>query len=462
MSEAISPEIKALLEAKDKQIAELERLVQMLTVRVQELERRLGLNSQNSSKPPSGDGLKKPPKPPSLREKSGKASGGQRGHKGDTLKQVAQPDEIVTHEIKTCPHCATDLTQQVVTDVRRRQVFDIPEPKILVTEHQAQIKNCPCCAAKVIAAFPPEVMAPVQYGARVRGLSVYLHEQQLIPEDRLVVLFQDVFDLSVSAATLVNYSATFAQTITPLTGKIEQTLQSATVKNLDESGLRVAAKLHWMHVMSNDQWTHYRISPKRGDLPQGLSGHVVHDHFKPYYTLAGVTHALCGAHHLRELKGIAEIEKEAWAKQMARLLKLACHCVNHKRMPATRVARITRCYDTIVAQGLTFHEQQPPLTSGRRGRKKRRPGHNLLIRLRDYKHDALRFLINSDVPFTNNQAEQDIRMIKVKQKISGGFRTLSGAEIFASVRSFLSTMRKQRVNLFRAILNPYAHCAWAV
>lgn len=460
MTHEISPEIRRLLEEKDKQIAELTALVLKLSARVEELERQLGKNSQNSSKPPSSDGLKKKPMPQSLREKSGKVSGGQAGHKGDTLKQVALADEVVTHEMKMCPRCALDLTEEAVAGIRKRQVFDIPKPQLWVTEHQVQIKCCPACAATVTASFPAQVTAPVQYGSRIKALSVYLHQQQMIPEDRLADLFQDVFALPISTATLTNYSSAFAQKITPLTEQIWETLRTAAVKNLDESGLRVEAKLHWVHVMSNDEWTHYRVTQKRGNMPQGLTGNVVHDHFKPYYKLDDVTHSLCGAHHLRELKGIVEIEKESWAKLMSRLLKLACHLVNQGAMPAARVVRIERIYDNIVLQGLSFHEKQTPLSSGQRGRQKRRPGHNLLIRLRDYKQDALRFLSNPDVPFTNNQAEQDIRMIKVKQKISGGFRTLSGAQMFATTRSFLSTMRKQGVNLFQAIQHPYAHNLW--
>jgi len=448
------------MDEKDRRIEELEtalaardELIAKLLVRIEELERRLGLNSKNSSKAPSSDGLKKP-SPQSLREKSGKASGGQAGHKGGTLKQVAQPDEIVTHVIKSCPRCATDLEPGAVIGIRKRQVFDIPEPRMQVTEHRAQIKHCHGCDLQVMADFPQQALAPVQYGPRVKALSVYLHQQQMIPEDRLETLFQDVFALPISATTIASNSTGFAEQVTPLTHIILENLRKAPVKNLDESGLRVAAKLHWLHVMSNDEWTYYRVAEKRGDLPQGLTGTIMHDHFKPYYTLKDVTHALCGAHHLRELKRLEEIEKEPWAKLMSRLLKLACHQANQGAVPAARVARIERIYDRIVEQGMSFHEKQAPLTRGLRGRQKRRPGHNLAIRLHDYKQDALRFLSHANVPFTNNQAEQDVRMIKVKQKISGGFRTLTGAQIFATTRTFFSSMRKQGINLFQAILNP--------
>lgn len=454
MTHDLSPEVLLLLEEKDRIIAEQASLISQLLLRIEDLERQLGLNSRNSSKPPSSDGLKKRV-PSSLREKSGQASGGQFGHKGDTLKQVAQADESLVHRLTSCPHCTADLTESTVVDVRVRQVFDIPEPRVSVTEHQAQIKHCPHCKRTVIADFPEDVSAPVQYGSRVKALSVYLHQQQMIPEDRLAILFEDVFGLSISAATLVNHSRAFAEKVMPLTAIIRERLRTAAVKNLDESGLRVAAKLHWLHVMSNEHWTYYHVAEKRGEIPRDLTGTIVHDHFKPYYTLEDVTHALCGGHHLRELKGLEEIEKEPWARSLSRLFKLACHLAHQGMVPAVTRARIECLYDSIVERGLAFHENQTPLQRGARGRAKRRPGHNLAIRLRDHKQDALRFLADPNVPFTNNQAEQDIRMIKVKQKISGSFRALSGAQVFATTRSFLSTMRKQGLNLFNAISEPF-------
>lgn len=458
----MTPEIyyQAIIEAQNERILALEALLAerdafnaKLLLRIEELERRLGLTSQNSSKPPSSDGLRKP-SPQSLREKSMKRSGGQMGHKGGTLKQVTQADQIIRHALTRCPQCTAELEHSAVIGLCRRQVFDIPEPRVLVTEHQAQRKHCHVCALDVTATFPEQVQAPTQYGARIKALSVYLHQQQMIPEDRLALLFQDVFSLPISATSIANNSAIFAEQVMPFTETILENLRTAAVKNLDESGVRVAAKLHWLHVLSSSQWTYYRVTEKRGDIPQGLTGVVVHDHFKAYYKLPDVTHALCGAHHLRELKALVEIEKEPWASLMSRLLKLACHHVNQATLSPARENRIERCYDQIVLQGLAFHEKQTPLQRGKRGRQKHRIGHNLVIRLRDYKADALRFLFHDNVPFTNNQAEQDVRMIKVKQKISGGFRTLSGAQIFATTRSYLSSMRKQGINLFQAILNP--------
>jgi transposase len=452
-------QLQAIIQAQSERIialelalAERDATILKLLARFEEFERRLGLNSRNSSKPPSSDGLRKPV-PQSLREKSGKPSGGQKGHKGGTLKQVETPDTVITHDLTHCPNCAAHIVHNEVVGVNRRQVFDIPEPRIEVTEYQAQRKHCHVCDKEVAAAFPENVRAPAQYGVRIQAMSVYLHQQQMIPEDRLAQAFQDLFGLSISATSIANISSAFAEKITPLVQIIAQNLRTAPVSHMDESGLRVT-KLHWIHVHCDSQWTHYRVTEKRGDVTQGVTGIVMHDHFKSYYKLGAVMHALCGAHHLRELKGLIEIEKEPWATQMSRLLKIACHQVNNKTLSPMRVKRIERIYDQIVLQGLAFHEKQTPLARGTRGRQKHRMGHNLAIRLRDYKDDALRFIFNLDVPFTNNQAEQDIRMIKVKQKISGGFRTLAGAQIFATTRSYFSTMRKQSVNLFHAIMFP--------
>ena len=446
-------ELEALLAERDARIARLLLVIEKLSARIKELERRLGLNSSNSSRPPASDGLRKAA-PQSLREKSGKPSGGQPGHPGHTLRQVAQPDRVITYTLDHCPRCGSALPPDAFTGVRKRQVFDIPAPRIEVTEHQVRMQRCPCCEAQVMAGFPAGVQAPVQYGEHTKALAVYLHQQQLIPEDRLQDLFWDVFALPVSTATLVANSVAFAAQVAPFTGAIAARLRSAPVKHLDESGLRVAGKLHWLHVLCNDQWTDYRVAEKRGALPEGLTGIVVHDHFKPYYTLAAVDHALCNAHHLRELKGIGEIDAEPWAGAMARLLRLACHLTHRGPVPPARSGRIGRLYDAIVERALFFHERQEPLPRATRGRQKHRPGHNLALRLRDFKDDVLRFLSGSDVPFTNNQAEQDLRMIKVQQKISGAFRTLVGAQVFATIRSFLSTMRKQGINLFEAIMHP--------
>lgn len=430
------------MDNKDLIIEALQEQVKILTARIADLERRLGLNSSNSSKPPSSDGLAKRP-PQSLRTNGKKKSGGQLGHKGETLKQISTPDHIERHCLETCPSCQSDLKFAPVHSIQRRQVFDIPEPQVEVTEHQAEVKIC-TCGQRCVGVFPVNITAPVQYGNRVKTLCVYLNHQQMIPEDRVVEVFEDVFALNISSATVVGAGAQLAKVLEPWQQNIEAQLASAPVKHLDETGFRIEKKTQWLHVMSNEEATSYRVSAKRGEMFSGLIGTIVHDCFKSYDVLLGVLHALCNAHILRELKALIQFEKETWATLMSRLLCLA------KKHPEKKELVLT-LYDRILEKGIDYHESLEPLKKGKRGRQKKRVGHNLLLRLKERKDDVLRFLSDPHVPFTNNLAEQDLRMMKVKMKISGGFRTLQGAKTFCTIRSFTSTCRKQGINIFQAI-----------
>lgn len=439
---SLKDQIKVLTSFYEAKIATLE-------ARIAELERRLGLDSNTSSKPPSSDGLSKKPRSQSLRSKGARPSGGQKGHRGKTLMQVAVADEEIVHEETRCPQCGSSLESAPVKTILKRQVFDIPPPRVQVTEHQVPVKVC-SCGCDVRSSFPDEVSAPVQYGSRLQAIASYLMHGHFIPEDRLSDLMEDLFQIPVTSASLVKMGQKLQTKLTPWIEVLKDRLRKEKVTHLDETGFRIGGKTQWLHSQSTLTETYYRACDKRGDVPGDLEGIVVHDHFKSYYkVLSKNKHALCNAHHLRELKALQEIEKEAWSFKMSRLLKIANSCT------APPVERIFRLYDWIVEEGLSFHESQPELGSGRRGRKKRRVGHNLLIRLRDYKADVLRFLTDSEVPFTNNLAEQDIRMMKVKQKISGGFRTKEGAETFCVLRSFFSTCRKRNHNLFDAITKTF-------
>ena len=437
-------------------------------LRLGELERRLGLNS---GKPPSSDGLNKPPagkkkRTRSLRKKSARKPGGQKGHKGETLRQVADPDATVDHYPETCQWCGSGLTPDMATGHGARQVFDLPEPRpLVVTEHRAHRCRCGHCGTYTRASFPVAITGPVQYGARIGAMVVYLSHYQLLPEDRLAELMKDLFGAELSPASLARRGGNSAESVQGVVDVIRELVKSAPVKHMDETGLRIAGRTQWLHVASTARLTFYRVSERRGSLLGGVGGIVVHDHWKPYFTMEGVPHALCNAHHLRELQALIEIEKEGWARKMQRLLRRACHAVNLARergvaLKPGLVERFRGCYDAITAEGIAFHEAQPPLAprsskAKRRGSKPRRTGHNLLRRLQTHKEDALRFLINFAVPFTNNQAEQDGRMMKVKQKISGGFRSQKGAEDFATVRGFISTARKQGWNIIQALMeNP--------
>jgi len=429
-----------------------------MRARIAELERRLGLNSSNSGKPPSSDGLRKPVRVGSLRERSGKKPGGQKGHPGETLRRTETPDAVIDHYPLACTECGAVLTETMATGHTARQVFDLPEPQpLIVTQHRAHDCRCAACGAQTRAAFPDGVMAPVQYGQRIGAFVLYLLHSQLLPEKRLAMLMADLFDVRLATATITRISQDCAARFQGFVDAVRDQVAAAAVKHMDETGFRIGGKTQWLHIASTMLLTFYRVSAKRGSLLANVVGIVVHDHWHPYYTLKGVLHALCNAHHLRELKALVEIEKEDWAQRMQRWLRRACHAVNLARtrdlpLKPELIALIKRRYDAIVADGLTFHERQPALPKARaRGRPPRRVGHNLLLRLNTRRADVLRFLTDPTVPFTNNLAERDGRMMKLRQKISGGFRSEQGAEDFATIRSLLSTARKQEWDLLQTL-----------
>jgi transposase len=467
---SLPPEIEELIASKDRTIAVKDRVIAEKDRRIAELEtelaarrRQVGQDSSNSSKPPSSDGLKKKPRTTarSLRGRSGKASGGQEGHKGDTLRQVADPDFVVPHDARVCEHCCTPLEPNSAIGHEKRQVFDLPGRPLLASEHRASIHRCENCQGLTKAAFPEGVVSPVQYGERIRAAAIYLNVQQLIPEDRVAQALNDLFGApQLCPASVVAWVGKKDQELQPVYELIGERVGEAKVRHLDETGYRVAGKLQWLHTTSSLAFTFYRAGEKRGAIPQCLNGGVVvHDHFLPYRRMATVEHAFCNAHILRELQGLIEFDGEAWAEPMRDMLLEANVAVNEAReagataLPPGRVEGFLERYWAAVRLGLAFHRELPKCetTSKGRGRPKQRPGHNLLERLKTFKTETLRFLTDFDVPFTNNLAEQDLRMMKVKMKISGSFRTLEGAEIFARLRSVVSTARKQGFNILQIL-----------
>lgn len=433
----------------------LEEQIRRLEARVTELEARLAQNSRNSSRPPSSDGLRKPP-PRSLRGSSGRKPGGQPGHPGNTLQAVAKPDQVKVHALTRCPcgQCGgVSLLGQPVLDHERRQVFDLPALQLSVTEHQAEIKRCPLSGRKVSAAFPAGVVAPVQYGPNFRGLTLYLFHQQLLPFDRLRQTCLDLFGQPLSLGTLTQTSRSAHDALAPVESAVIRGIIQAAVVHVDESGLRVAGSLHWLHVACTPELTHYGVHANRGAeamdalgvLPQCRQW-LVHDHWKPYFKYKAL-HALCNQHLLRELKFLAEELHEAWARELSTFL------IEWKNDPRALLGldqvqfdQAHARYRAIVRRGRRDH----PRRRAGQGRSAQDKATNLLDRLEDYDLSVLAFLIDPEVPFTNNQGEQDIRMIKVKQKISGCFRTLAGAQVFARIRGYLSTCRKQGHNLWEA------------
>ncbi len=432
----------------------LEQILQ-LQARVAELEGRLAQNSSNSSRPPSSDGLAKPP-PRSLRNRSGRKPGGQPGHPGHTLERVKKPDHVEIHLLTGCPcgQCGgVSLSEQPVLDYERRQVFDLPPLQLSVTEHQAEIKQCPVSGRKVSAAFPQGVTAPVQYGTNFRALALYLFHQQLLPFDRLRQTCLDLFGQPLSLGTLTQINRDAYDDLAEAESAVIRGITQSPVVHVDESGLRVAGRLHWLHVACTPELTFYGVHANRGTEAMdalGVLPHcrqwLVHDHWKPYYKYEAL-HALCNQHLLRELKFLCEEQHEVWAGELSRFL-LDCKADPNTSagLNEAQFGRAHARYRAIVRQGRRAH---PRRKAGSK-RAAQDKATNLLDRLEDYDLCVLAFLIDPCVPFTNNAGEQAIRMNKVKQKISGCFRTLRGAHIFARVRGYLATCRKQGHNLWEA------------
>ena len=353
-----------------------------------------------------------------------------------------------------CPHCKIDLANEPIIDICKRQVFDIPEVKRpLVTEHQFEVKYCPKCKKRVRKKSNELAKAPVQYGPNMKAVVAYLNIHNLIPENRVAQIMGDLFGMPISVATVENFSKTCAANVGQVVKRIEENLKIAPIKGADESGLRVAGKLFWLHTLSSEECVYYYATEKRGDIKKDLEGVVVHDGFISYYNLENVQHALCNAHHLRELKAVVEIDKELWAKSMMCLLKLGHRVMQNSPQNITIqwLTKFKKLYDLIINKALSYHENLGVLKKPKRRRVKRRHGHNLALRLQKYDDNVLRFLSNPKVPFTNNQAEQSLRMIKVKQKISGCFRTAEGASTFLTIRSYTATAQRQGVKTLDAL-----------
>ena len=433
-----------------------------LTERVKDLEARLGKNSQNSSKPPSTDGLNKPkPKPKSQRGKSGKKSGGQPGHKGQTLNQVANPDFTEFHPAGTECACCHGSLEGALCSVEIRQEFDIPPVKVQVTEHQVEVKQCKGCGHQNKGDCP--ITYSVQYGKGVEALAVYLGQYQLLPYARTAQLFKDLFGLSLSEGTLANiYERCYGQ-LEGFEASVKAQLINAKLVHFDESGMRVKKILYWLHVASNRYLTMYHIDPKRGNeamdrmgiLPH-FKGVAVHDHWKSYFQYSCL-HSLCNAHHFREFTYHAEEYQQSWCTKMKDLLVQIKKSVEayveagKSSIPEQERRAYSELYIDILNKGFMDEVPKPPEATGKRGRKKKHSAHNLWARLIDFKKEVLAFMGDFTIPFTNNQGEQDIRMNKVKQKISGCFRSDEGAKYFCRIRGFVSTAGKQGLNIFDAL-----------
>ena len=430
--------------------------VKQLKARVAEFEARLAKDSHNSHKSPSSDVVKKTR---SQRVASGRGSGGQTGHKGRGLKRVSTPDKVVEHRLPE--QCACGALLAATRSDERRQVIDIPVARFEVTEHHTWQARCRC-GREHRSAFPEGVNQLVQYGPNVKALAVHLTQGQLLPLSRSAQLIEQLFGLSMSVATVHAWIGEAAQRLAPQVERIADALKRAPVAHADESGLRVEASLHWLHTVASHNLTWYGAHPKRGApamRAHGIllkrTGVLVHDCWAPYWRMPG-QHALCNAHLIRELVFVHESTGQTWPQQLIRhLCRARDHCEAARRtqqeaLPGPLRRRIERRYEAILAQARTCHPREVHRQK-QRGRVKQSVAFNLLHRLTEHAGEVLRFVTDLAVPFTNNLGERAIRMPKVKQKVSGSFRTLKGAQDFCTIRSYLDTMIKQGHNMFEAL-----------
>ncbi len=436
-----------------KRLSEMEVQQEQLLRQVAELEARLNQNSSNSNRPPSSDGLRKKP---ALPRQKGKKRGGQTGHQGKTLKMVAEPDHIAEHGPERCS-CGRPLQDVVKQTYERRQVFDLPEPRLEVTEHRLQYCFCPDCRTVQFGHFPEAVPASVQYGPGVRSLVVLMNNSLKVSFSHIRQFFTDLFGYQLNESTQVDANNRCYEALAESECSITRALLDSAVNSFDETGLRVAGKLHWLHNCSNEQFTYLFVHPRRGrkaldDTPSLIPhyrGWVVHDCWASYFRYGQCRHAVCGAHLLRDLQALIE-QGSHWADRMRDLLLYAYVKSDEGRSVVPDFRQIGRRYDHICQ--MAGREEPLPEHRYKSKRPKKTKGRNLLNRLLEHKDAVLAFARYAEVPFTNNQAERDVRPAKVKQKIAGCFRTIRGAQVYARIQSFISTTRKHQLNVFNELV----------
>ena len=471
-----TPSIVELLErlvALESSVVALEKAVVARDARIEaleaenaELRRRLGQTPRNSNMPPSAQGLDKPA-PKSLRGRSGRRAGGQSGHEGRTLRQVEVPDETVLHEPAACAGCGDGLTDAAVVAVTRRQVFEIPQVSARVVEHRLVARRCGC-ATVTCASAPPGVDAPVQYGPRLTAVVVYLLVAQFGAQKRVAQAVADLFGVPISQGSVAAMTARAARRLEgDFLAALRTALAASKLVHFDETGFRVAGRLHWVHSASTTKYSLLYVHPKRGRdamnaggvLPE-FTGIAVHDAWAPYDCYPNATHALCCSHLLRELIAAGELDPAAtWAEQAIRALlalKTAAEtaiAADQDRIATDVLAAGVASFRHAALIGVKDHTGQlTPI-----GKKL----HALARRMRDRRDDYLRFAHDPRrCPFDNNAAEREVRMVKVRQKISGAMRTLTGAEHFCHLRSYLATAAKHGINLLDALVQLASGRPW--
>ncbi|MCB9078392.1 MAG: IS66 family transposase [Anaerolineaceae bacterium] len=449
-----------------KEIQELRQLLKKALERIEQLEAQVGQNSRNSNWPSSRDkgGIKK--RKQNLRQKSDKKTGGQPGHEGHTLKFSEVPNKVEHHRPERCTHCKHRFgAEQTASGLKRRQVIDLPPLKVEVTEHQVESLLCQECGQVSVGQFPEGVTQLVQYGPGIKALAVYLKGHQLLPYGRTQQFLADLFGLSVTQASLENFMKAAAVKVAPVNEKIKSGVTAAKVAHYDESGFYIGGKRQWLHSASTTNLTYYAPHPSRGNkalkaigIMPHFSGVAVHDNWSAYWQYDQCQHALCNVHHLRELNAIAENFSQLWATRFKIFLLSAKVAVEQAKaagkqaLAHLKLEQINRLYTKLVAAALRANPPPPEgWPKGSRGRPQKTKPRNLAERFALRRDAILAFVFDFKVPFDNNLAERDIRMLKVQQKISGCFRSPGGAQTFCAIRSYISTIRKQHFSVWSAL-----------
>jgi len=449
-----------------KEVKSLKSEVKSLKGEVSDLKSKLVKNSRNSSKPPSTDGFDKDMSSDDKKADKGrkKKPGGQKGHKGSNLKQVDKPDHIVPILIKQCDRCGESLKDVEVKKHECRQTFDTPENKIEVTEHQAEVKICPKCGYENRAEFPSDVSSPVQYGSRIKALSIYLRNYQLIPYKRLSELFGDIFSHAVNPATLVNMGKKCFNNLKETEEIIKAHVTRSENAHFDETGFYVEKHRDWLHTASTKDSTYYFSHYNRGKeamdemgVLREFTGRAIHDYWQSYYKYK-CEHGLCNAHHIRELTFIHEHLGQKWANRMIDFLFNVKEIVKRKKglgkthLTGDMLEKLEMEYQKILTSGFRINPKVKKV-EGQRGRTAQSVPWNLLNRFKKRRSEVLAFMYDFEAPFTNNLAERDLRMMKVQQKISGTFRSKTGADHFCRIRGYISTVRKNSINVMDSLLS---------
>jgi transposase len=444
-------ELPQTIEECHRLIGQLLALIESMQAKIDELEARLNQNSQNSNRPPSTDGFNKP-KPAFSKKKKGKR-GGQKGHSGNTLHKVEQPDFIIDCQPPPCPCGASSFVGDVEV-LDSRQVFDLPEPRLEVTEYRRLKRICKC-GKRLSGSFPAGVLGQTQYGTKVQALVALLSVQGCLSHHKIGQLFADLYGYAINQATTQEMLKRTAG-LMPM-AEIKAGLLASPVVHFDETGIREGGKLKCLHTASSNTLTYQFVHQKRGgaamksaeSILRNFGGIALHDCWASYFGFCENRHAICNAHILRELTGLMETSGSKWGRRMKRLLLQMYEKSDSGKGVIEGMEGYEKRYEAILRAG---EAQEAAATKPQaRGKWKRSRGRNLLERLRKYQEGVLMFAKLEGVPFTNNQAERDIRPVKVKQKVSGGFRASSGTESYTRIYSFLSTMGKMKRQVFQEL-----------